>query len=118
MPHRPDGAERRGAPIFAYVRAAREEINEVLPDNQLKPYTSSTIKSREALKKELETIAEEGYALDNEELDLGVRCVAAPIRDYTRRIVGSSMLTRSRLPPSAFSRISPSIEVRGVVKGG
>ena len=37
----------------------------------------------------METIAEEGYAIDNEELDLGVRCVAAPIRDYTRRIVGS-----------------------------
>ena len=66
-----------------------EEINEVLPDNELKTYTSTTIKSRDALKKELESIAEKGYAIDNEELDLGVRCVAAPIRDYTRRIVGS-----------------------------
>jgi DNA-binding IclR family transcriptional regulator len=66
-----------------------EEINEILPDKELKPYTSTTIKSRDLLKKELVTIAEEGYAIDNEELDLGVRCVAAPIRDYTRRIVGS-----------------------------
>lgn len=32
---------------------------------------------------------EQGYAIDNEELDSGVRCVACPIRDYTRRIVGA-----------------------------
>jgi DNA-binding IclR family transcriptional regulator len=34
-------------------------------------------------------VVENGYAVDNEELDLGVRCVGAPIRDYTRRIVGA-----------------------------
>jgi DNA-binding IclR family transcriptional regulator len=89
---------RVGSRLPAYCTAAGkihlahmsdEEINEILPDKELKPYTSTTLKSRDALKKELETIAEEGYAIDNEELDLGVRCVAAPIRDYTRRIVGS-----------------------------
>ena len=41
------------------------------------------------LKKQLKEIAEQGYAIDNEELDIGVRCVSAPIRDYTRRIIGA-----------------------------
>jgi DNA-binding IclR family transcriptional regulator len=66
-----------------------EELESVLPDKELKAYTPSTCTDREKLKKELAVIAEQGYAFDNEELDLGVRCVASPIRDYTRRIIGS-----------------------------
>jgi DNA-binding IclR family transcriptional regulator len=34
-------------------------------------------------------VAELGYAIDNEEMDIGVCCVGAPIRDYTRRIIGA-----------------------------
>jgi len=66
-----------------------EEINEILPTAQLKGYTATTFTDRETLKKELKQIAEQGYAIDNEEMDQGVRCVSAPIRDYTRRIVGA-----------------------------
>jgi IclR family KDG regulon transcriptional repressor len=66
-----------------------EEVDAAFPDRQLKAYTPRTITDRETLKKELQTVAEQGYAIDNEELDPGVRCVAAPIRDYTRRIVGA-----------------------------
>jgi DNA-binding IclR family transcriptional regulator len=72
---------------LAYM--SEDEINELLPNRQLKGYTSTTITDREALKGALKTVAEQGYALDDEEMDLGVRCVAAPIRDYTRRIVGA-----------------------------
>ena len=68
---------------------SEEEIHEIVPNEDLKAYTDTTIKSRTALKKELEEIAQQGFSIDNEELDIGVRCVAAPIRDYTRRIVGS-----------------------------
>ncbi|MBW2451358.1 MAG: IclR family transcriptional regulator [Deltaproteobacteria bacterium] len=66
-----------------------EEINELLPSAELKTYTPNTNASRDALKAELKAVTDKGYAIDNEELDLGVRCVAAPIRDYTRRIVGA-----------------------------
>lgn len=66
-----------------------EEIEEILPEEQLDPYTGNTITSRKTLKEDLKKVVEQGYALDDEEMDLGVRCVAAPIRDYTRRIVGA-----------------------------
>jgi DNA-binding IclR family transcriptional regulator len=55
----------------------------------LKRFTPNTITDREVLKKQLKMIAELEYAIDNEELDIGVRCIGAPIRDYTRRIVGA-----------------------------
>ncbi len=66
-----------------------EEIDALLPTRELKGYTPSSITDKEKLKKELKQIADSGVAIDNEELDPGVRCVAAPIRDYTRRIVGA-----------------------------
>lgn len=66
-----------------------EEIDEYFPTRELKPLTANTITDREELKKQLKQVAEQGYAIDDEELDVGVRCVSAPIRDYTRRIVGA-----------------------------
>jgi len=66
-----------------------EEIDEILPEQQLKSYTPTTVTDRSKLKAELKKVAEQGYAIDDEEMDPGVRCVAAPIRDYTRRIVGA-----------------------------
>jgi DNA-binding IclR family transcriptional regulator len=66
-----------------------EEIDALLPSRELKGYTPNSVTDREKLRKELRQVAETGVAIDNEELDPGVRCVAAPIRDYTRRIVGA-----------------------------
>ena len=68
---------------------SEEELNELFPNRQFKGYTTTTITDREKLKEVLKTVADQGYAIDDEEMDLGVRCIAAPIRDYTRRIVGA-----------------------------
>ena len=89
---------RVGSRLPAYCTASgkmhlahmsEDEINELYPNRQLKGYTSTTITDREKLKEIIKTVAEQGYAIDDEEMDLGVRCIAAPIRDYTRRIVGA-----------------------------
>jgi DNA-binding IclR family transcriptional regulator len=89
---------RVGSRLPAYCTASgkvylanlsEDEINEILPSEGLKTYTPTTIGTRSELKNQLEKIAAQGYAIDDEELDQGVRCVAAPIRDYTRRIVGA-----------------------------
>lgn len=66
-----------------------EELENLLRGKELKRYTDNTITDCNVLKKQLKSIVEKGYALDNEELDIGVRCVSAPIRDYTRRIIGA-----------------------------
>jgi len=66
-----------------------EELELYLPTKELKRFTPNTIIDREELKAQLKVIAEQGYAIDNEELDIGVRCAGAPIRDYTRRIIGA-----------------------------
>lgn len=60
-----------------------ERVNEILRKERLTAYTDRTITRREKLARELAGIREKGYAVDNEEHEVGVRCVAAPIRDRT-----------------------------------
>jgi len=92
---------RVGSRLPAYCTAAgkaqlafmsEEELEEVLP-TELKAHTATTLADRNKLKSQLAEIAKQGYAIDDEELDIGVRCVAAPIRDYTRRIIGALSLS-------------------------
>jgi len=92
---------RVGSRLPAYCTAAgkaqlafmsEEELEEVLP-TELRSHTSTTLADRNKLKAQLAEIAKQGYAIDDEELDIGVRCVAAPIRDYTRRIIGALSLS-------------------------
>ncbi len=45
----------------------------------LDAYTPNTITSPERLRAELERIRQNGYAVDNEEMEIGIRAVAAPI---------------------------------------
>jgi DNA-binding IclR family transcriptional regulator len=56
---------------------------------ELRKYTPKTCADRRELDKELERTAARGYAVEDEELDLEVRSVAAPIRDYTGSVVGA-----------------------------
>jgi DNA-binding IclR family transcriptional regulator len=89
---------RVGSRLPAYCTAAgkvqiaylnEEELEQYIPQKELKAYTPNTLTDREELIRNLGLVAERGYAIDDEELDVGVRCVSAPIRDYTRRIVGA-----------------------------
>ena len=89
---------RVGSRLPAYCTAAGkvqlaymtdEELDNYIPGKELKRYTPNTIVDKDEFRKHLAKVAEQGYAVDNEELDIGVRCVGAPIRDYTRRIIGA-----------------------------
>ena len=54
--------------------------------------TKSTVSSVAMLERELERIQRQGWATDNEEAELGVRCVAAGIRDDAGRLIAALSL--------------------------
>lgn len=64
-----------------------EELEKLGVLDNMERYTPNTIVDRGEFLKHLKAVAKQGYALDNEEYNLGVRCVGVPLRDYTGRVV-------------------------------
>jgi DNA-binding IclR family transcriptional regulator len=59
----------------------------------LAPHTRNTITSVALLERDLERIQRQGWATDNEEAEMGVRCVAAGIRDDGGALVAALSLS-------------------------
>jgi DNA-binding IclR family transcriptional regulator len=72
---------------------APERIDELFAGRPLAALTARTITDRGALRRELERIRAEGYAVDDEEAFPGIRCVAAPICDPGGRVVAALSAT-------------------------
>jgi len=71
----------------------QERIEEYYLRKGLPMLTPHTITSLPRLMDELRKIHGRGYSLDDEECELGTRCVAVPVRDYTGRIVAAMSVT-------------------------
>lgn len=69
-----------GKAILAHL--PQSHLEELLSVIRLTPQTSKTITSSDDLYKELQEVKEKGYAVDNEEFEEGVRCIAAPIHRH------------------------------------
>ncbi|GAW65340.1 iclR family transcriptional regulator [Geoanaerobacter pelophilus] len=74
-----------------------EAIAKYTSINRFERHTPHTITDAESWMDQLREIAQQGYAVEFEELNLGVNSVGAPIRDYTSRVIGAvSMLGPSQ----------------------
>ena len=76
-----------GKTLLAYLPEAA--VDQVIATRGLARYTSRTLTTAAALKQDLSLIRQRGYAIDDLESDLSVRCLAAPIRDYGGRVVAA-----------------------------
>ncbi len=64
-----------------------KQFEHIIETKGLKALTPNTITSKDELLLELEKIKQRGYALDDEECELGARCLSAGIKDYTGKYV-------------------------------
>ncbi|MGE4283004.1 MAG: IclR family transcriptional regulator [Clostridia bacterium] len=64
------------------------QVNQYIALKGLTIFTPHTIATKNDLLDELDTIRNQNYALDNEECELGARCIAAGIKDYSGKYVG------------------------------
>jgi IclR family pca regulon transcriptional regulator len=87
-----------GTRLPAYATAMGRVLLAAQPDDwlniylstvTLKPMTQSTIIDRKALCAELDHVRRDGYAIVDQELEEGLRSIAAPIRDRHGRVLAS-----------------------------
>lgn len=76
-----------GKAILSVLPEARRES--ILAEVEMQQITPNTITDPETFREHLRTVANQGYAFDDEEHEAGVRCAAAPILDHTGSVVGA-----------------------------
>ena len=95
-----------------------DEVRALWRESEIRPWTVHTIVNEDAFLREMEQVRRKGYALDNEENELGVRCIAAAVVDYRGRasyaISVSAPISRMSDARIAELRI-PVLEVRDEV---
>lgn len=84
---RPLNSTALGKAMLAFLPAEhREELLHTLDFPRLTPRTISNLPR---LRKELARMATLGYAIDDQETDLGARCIAAPVFDSTGQVAAA-----------------------------
>jgi IclR family transcriptional regulator, KDG regulon repressor len=78
----------------------RAQLAELFGNEPLHRYTPNTKTTLEELEAELARARAAGYTVDDEELHPGVRCIAAPVREHTGRVV------------AAFGLSSPAVRLK------
>jgi IclR family pca regulon transcriptional regulator len=69
--------------------AAEEDLDAYLSAVALAPLTARTVTSAAALRTEIGKVRAQGWSLVNQELEEGLRALAAPIRDRAGRVVAA-----------------------------
>jgi IclR family acetate operon transcriptional repressor len=74
-----------GKALLAHMEAGRR--NRLLAQERLEQFTKRTITDVDALLENLLAIRERGYSVDDEERNMGMRCIAAPVFDFNGEAV-------------------------------
>jgi len=84
-----------------------ESIQQGLPER-----TGNTLTSPETLLAELERVRTQGYAIDDQENEVGVRCIGAPIFDYTGQVIGAISISGpvSRVTVEKCAEFAPMVK--------
>jgi DNA-binding IclR family transcriptional regulator len=104
-----------GRAIFAYAPAA--VVDRVLAGT-LARRTPKTVTDKAGLRTILAGVRERGYAIEDEECEPGIRCIAAPVREAGGTVVGAIGIAgpSQRLSLEALANLSePLIEVTAAV---
>jgi DNA-binding IclR family transcriptional regulator len=67
----------------------RQKQADILSGCEMKRHTAHTITELHDLQKELKTVLQKGYAVENQELDVGVMEIAAPVFDSHGDVIGA-----------------------------
>ena len=101
-----------GKVLLAFMEKKEQDI--VLEKIELVKKTENTITKKETLKREVKNIVKNGYAVDNEENELGCKCIAVPVFDQNKKVVGEISIS------GPIDRINENLEelIKKIMKYG
>jgi IclR family transcriptional regulator, KDG regulon repressor len=96
-----------GKAILAFL--PESEVDVIVRLDGLKSYTRNTITRRSELKAELAHVRTQGIAIDDQELEAGLKCIAAPVQDQSGKIVAALSIAGAalRLNRKRVSKLAP-----------
>jgi IclR family KDG regulon transcriptional repressor len=82
---------------------------------KIQSYTFRTITDLSALRHHIEQVSSQGYAMDDEEYNPGVRCIAVPVFDYRDRCLAAIGISgpTSRLPLESIANVVKTVQEIG-----
>ncbi len=98
-----------GAGKILLSEMAQPDIIGILKRKGMSKLTSYSIDTIQTFLDELELVRKQGYAFDNEECELGARCIAAPVRNHLGRIIASMSISGpvNRMSPARIDELIP-----------
>ncbi len=89
--------------------APEEDREKMISRISFEVFTKKTIRTKEQLNKEIESVRKQGYAIDDEELSDDIKCVAVPVFDEHRSCVYSlgTSGAASRMTEDKLARVIP-----------
>ncbi|MBU8588994.1 IclR family transcriptional regulator [Priestia megaterium] len=76
-----------GKAILAF--SDKEKAIDIWNKSEIVQNTPYTITNIDDFLEQLVLVRKNGYAIDNEETEIGIRCVAAPILDFSKNVIGA-----------------------------
>jgi DNA-binding IclR family transcriptional regulator len=106
----PAHASALGKVLLAYL--PEPELDSLLAGRDLPGFTPRTLTDPAALRTVLARIRAEGWGLDDEEMEIGLRCLGAPITDHTGRVSACVALSApaARMGPEHVAALIPRLQ--------
>jgi IclR family transcriptional regulator, KDG regulon repressor len=105
-----------GKAILAYL--LRPQVEAIIWRCQFRAYTEHTITKPSLLVAELDRTRKRGYAIDDEEFELGLRCVGAPVSNHHDEVIGAISIagpairvSKKRVPELAQKVVKAAMEL-------
>jgi len=95
-----------GKAMLAFL--PESDVKRIIKEKGLKKFTKNTITNKKDLFEELKKIRECGYAIDNEEIEYGLRCIAAPIFNGDGEVIAAVSISgpSSRINETTYEEYS------------
>ena len=90
-----------------------DEVRRRMGKTKFVQHTPHTVRNMDEFIESLKVVRRRGYAVDNEEIEVGLACIGAPLRDHLGQVVGAISISApsARLRPSGIPEVAEQVKL-------